>query len=111
MTEKIIISLKNENKNIEEKVIKTLKCLKIKFSIFFILTFLILIFFWYYISCFCVVYNNTQVYIIKDTFISYILSLFYPFFLCLLPGIIRILILRTRRQNNECLYKFSQLIQ
>ena len=111
LTEKIIISLKNENKNIEEKVIKTLKCLKIKFSIFFILTFLILIFFWYYISCFCVVYNNTQVYIIKDTFISYILSLFYPFFLCLLPGIIRIPILRTRRQNNECLYKFSQLIQ
>ena len=36
------------------------KCLKIKLGIFFFLSFLLMPFFWYFISCFCAVYKNTQ---------------------------------------------------
>ena len=67
--------------------------------------------FWYYISCFCVIYKNTQIYVIKDTSITFILSLLYPFGLCLIPGIFRIPSLRAKKKNKETLYKFSKIIQ
>ena len=107
-----------EDKIIEIKKIKnfvntmkTKKCLKIKFILFFILNFLFLIVFWYYISCFDVVYKNTQIHVIKDTLISFIFSLLSPFAISLLPGIFRIYSLRTTKQDKECLYKFSQYIE
>ena len=76
---------------------------KIKIIIFFILTFIFLPIFWYYVSCFCVVYKNTQIYLIKDTLITGGLHLLYPFVLCLIPGIIRIPSLRARERNKMCL--------
>jgi hypothetical protein len=84
--------------------------LKIKFTIFFIISFLLMIFFWYFISCFCAVFVNTQIILIKDTLISFSLSLVYPFAIYLLPGIFRIPSLRKKDKNKEGLYKFSQLL-
>ena len=49
-------------------------CINIKFILFFILSIICLSFFWYFISCFCGIYKNTQTILIKDTVISYILS-------------------------------------
>ena len=88
-----------------------LKCLKIKFIIFFILSFIFLIFFWYYLSCFCAVYRNTQIYLIEDTLISVATSLLYPFANVSLPGLFRIPSLSDANQNKECLYNFSKIIQ
>ena len=90
---------------------KIKRCLKIKFIIYFILHFLFLLIFWYYVSCFCVIYKNTQIHAIKDTLISFGLSLLYPLFLCLLPGIFRIHSLRSPKHDKKCIYKFSQLIE
>ena len=45
--------------------------LMIKFVIYFIISFLFLLFFWYYISMFGVIYRNTQFHLIKDTLISF----------------------------------------
>ena len=87
------------------------KCITIKFIIFFILNFILLFLFWFYISCFCAVYYNTQHYLIKDTMISYGLSLIYPFVLNLIPGIFRIIALNSRTNNKNCLYQMSQIIQ
>ena len=81
--QKNYIKAREKSKNIE-------KCIKIKFGIFFILTVLLLVFFWYYISCFCGIYINTQIHLIKDTIISFITSLIYPFGFYLIPGILRI---------------------
>ena len=111
LSEKNILSIKKETVNIEEKICKVLKFLKIKFTFFFLLIFLFLSFFWYYISCFGAVYKNTQIHLIKDTLISFSLSLFYPIFLCLIPGIFRIPALRAPKQNKEFMYKFSKIIQ
>ena len=89
---------------------KILKCLRIKFILFFLLRIIILLFCWYYISCFCAVYINTQITLISDTFISYGLSMIYPFGLNLLPGIFRIPALRAKNKDKICLYKLSNII-
>ena len=67
-------------------------------------------FFWYFISCFCAVYKNTQNILIKNTLISFGLSMVYPFGLNLLPGIFRIPALRAPKKDKKCLYKISNLV-
>ena len=107
-----ILSIKQE-KNIKKAKIlgdKILTCLKIKFIVFFIISFLFSFFFWYFISCFCAVYKNTQNILIKNTLLSFGLSMVYPFGLNLLPGIFRIPALRAPKKNKRCLYKFSLLV-
>ena len=112
LTEKNVLELKDiiDNKIIMKKAKKIENCLKIKFIIFFILSFVFMVFFWYFISCFCAVYVNTQIILIKDTIISFSLSMVYPFGLNLLPGIFRIPSLRAKNKNKECLYKTSTII-
>ena len=84
------------------------RCLRIKLIIFFILSLLLMLFFLYFISCFCAVYKNTQVILLKDTGISFGASLIYPFILSLLPGIFRIPSLK--KGNRKCLFIISFLI-
>ena len=107
-----ILSIKNEDnfEKAKEKSKKVLKCLKIKFILFFILSFLFSLIFWYFISCFCAVYKNTQNILIKNTFLSFGLSMIYPFGLNLLPGMFRIPALRDENKNQTCLYKLSNII-
>ena len=111
LTEKDILAIKNEkiDDNFLIKVNKTIKCLKIKFYLFFIIFFLFLFLFWYYLSCFCSVYRNSQFHLIKDTIFSFGLSLIYPFGINLLPGIFRIPSLRNN--NHKYIYYISKLIQ
>ena len=105
-----IVELKKEKgkRSLDDKYKKLILTLKIKFIIFFILIFILLTFFWYYLSCFCGIYVNTQIHLIKDTFISFITSLVYPFGICLIQGIFRIFSLRNKK---PCLYKFSKILQ
>ena len=69
-----------------------------------------MIFFWYFIVCFCAVYKNTQMILIKDTLISFAISMAYPFGLNLLPGMFRIPSLRAKKKDKKCLYKTSSII-
>ena len=89
---------------------KLLNRLKIKFNLFYIVSFIFLLFFWYFISAFCSVYKNTQKILIENTFSSFGLSLLYPFGLNLFPGFLRIPALRASNKNLECLYKISKII-
>ena len=82
---------------------KVLMHIKMKFILFYVLSFIFLFFFWYYLSCFCVVYKNTQTYLIKNTLISFCISLLYPFFLLLIPGTLRI----PSLSKNEHKYLFE----
>ena len=97
--------------NLDKKVLNVEKCLYYKFVIFFRLSFLFLLLFWYYISCFCVVYKNTQIQLIKDTLIGFSFCLIYPFGLYLIPGIFRIPSLKALNKKKEFLYKCSVLLQ
>ena len=85
------------------------KCLLIKFILFFIFSFLFLLLFWYYISCFWAVYKNTQLYLIEDTAISFGISLIYPFALNLMPGLLRIYSIKNK--DKACLYRISKILQ
>jgi len=80
----------------------------IKYVIFFILGIIFLFFFWMLLSSFGAVYQNTQMFIFKNTLISFSMSLIYSCF-NLLPCIFRIYSLRTK--NNEYLYKISKFLQ
>ena len=94
----------------KRKSISIKRCLNIKLSIFFILSFLLMAFFWYFISCFCAVYKNTQSILIIDTLVSFALSMVYPFGLNLLPGMLRFPALRSVNRDNKCLYKISSIV-
>ena len=108
LSEKSILELKKEEKNPTKKKSETINYLKTKFIIFFVLIFIFLIFFWYYLSCFCAIYKNTQIHMIKDSSISFGLSMVYPFLLNLIPGIFRIPSLINKK---ECMYSISKIIQ
>ena len=113
LSEKNVLQIKTEKImiDLEQKGNKIIKCLYIKFRLFFILSFVLLIFFLYYISCFCAVYNNTQLHLLKDSVISFGLSLLYPFGIYLIPGIFRIPSLRNNKKNSQVLYKISKIVQ
>ena len=112
LSEKTILIIKNEkNYNEAKKSSKSIKkCLKIKLTIFFILSLLLMLFFWYFISCFCAVYKNTQRILIIDTLISFAFTMIYPFGLNLLAGFFRIPALRAENKDKKCLYIFSRYI-
>ena len=63
-------------KDIKKKGNKLMSFLKIKFSFYFIISFIFLLFFWYYISLFGIIYKNTQYHLLKDTLISFGFSIF-----------------------------------
>ena len=90
---------------------KKLKRIIIKFTVFFILTFILLGLFWYYLTCFNAIYINTQIYLIENTMISFAFSLFYPFIINFLPMFLRNYALKSVKKNQEYIYKLSQFIQ
>ena len=90
---------------------KILKCINIKFAIFFILNFILLVLFWFYLTCFNAKYANTQVYLIENTFISFGISLVYPFIINIIPACLRISSLEDKNKDKSCLYSASQIMQ
>ena len=108
----IIDFKKNKSKEGIEKREKDLKFkLKVKFILFFIVGFIFLVFFWYYLSMFCVIYKNTQVHLISDTLMSFGLSFVYPFGMYLVPGIFRIPSLSNPEKKRIYIYKVSKILQ
>ena len=112
LSEKNILEIKQikDHKKCVNKSKKIHICITIKFIIFFVFSFIIMSFFWYFISCFCAVYINTQKILIKDTLLSFCLSMVYPFGLNLLPGFFRIPSLKAKDKNKKCMYKLSGII-
>ena len=110
LSEENILSIKHEKiiRNVPKKAREVLKLLQMKFINFFIFSFIFLIGFWYYVTCFCAVYKNTQYHLIKDVLIGYGTSILIPLGLNLLPGLFRIPALKKRK---EFLYVLSKVIQ
>ena len=113
LSENNILSIKHKNDLYD---IKRLAKVNIN-SIFYKITFYLIIstsllfLFWYYIGCFCALYSNTQLHLIKDSVTSFALSMLYPLFLCLIPGIFRISSLKAKKKNKECMYKTSKFLE
>ena len=113
LTDKDVLEVKhqiNKEKAINMKQ-KKLKNMKIKFAIFFILNFILLVLFWYYLTCFNAIYENTQIYLIENTFISFSFSLCYPFIINIIPMIIRNYSIHSSKKNKSYFYRLSQIFQ
>ena len=112
LSEKNILAIKQEEnlKEMQKYSIKMKNCITLKFIIFFILNYLFLAFFWYFISCFCGIYINTQIILIRDTFISFCFSMFYQLAYSLFPGFFRIPALREGKKDKELLYKIGKIL-
>ena len=114
LTEKSILELKNNdnNENNDDNNNNTiLKILFYRFIFYFIISSLFLLLFFYYLSCFCAIYKNTQIHLIKDTIISFGISLLYPIGLFLIPGILRLPSLKAPKNNRNIMFDISKIIQ
>ena len=111
LSERNICEIKREKKNevSNDKTSKVRKCLIIKYIFFFILSILFLLFLWFYLSSFGAVYQNTQIYLIKNALISFGFSLLYPFFINFIPGVFRIYSLKDSKR--KCIYNISTILQ
>ena len=113
LTDKDILQVKlqtTKNMAINMKIQK-LKCMKIKFAIFFVLNFILLGLFWFYLTSFNAIYENTQVYLIENTFISFGFSLVYPFIINIIPMMIRMNAIHSSNKDQANCYKVSQILQ
>ena len=113
LTDKNIVQVKSQSTYTlaMQMKLKVLKCINIKFIIFFILNFILIILFGYYLTCFNAIYENTQIYLIENTFISFGCSLFYPFIINIVPSVLRGCSLSGKKANKSCLYSLSQITQ
>ena len=86
-----IYSVDKENlyNNAKIRASQVRKILFWKYICFYILGFFSILFFGYYISAFGAVYQNTQFILIKNTIISYIFSLVFPFIIIIIPSVLR----------------------
>ena len=102
---KEVVKEKYLNKN---QIKSVMKCLKFKIIIFFIFSFSLFLFFWYFVTAFCSVYENTQIIFITDSLSSFVIGLIYPFILYLIPTGLRVLALKYK--NKKFLYLLSDKI-
>ena len=111
LSEKLVIEVKIQPtyEKAEDKAERIKKIFIIQNIFFFILSFIFLIFFWYYLSSFCAVYQNSQIYLLKNVIISFGLSLLFPFILYIVPSILRMISLKSKKM--EIIYKISKFIQ
>ena len=111
LTDKHIYQIKTFlPKQKDTSVLELLKCINMKLISFFIFTFILFWFYWYTVTAFCSVYKNTQITFIKDSLLSFLLGILYPFVLYLFPSFLRIIALRYPKINLKCLYKLSDII-
>ena len=109
---KNILSIKTSKdmKSAKDRCRKMKEQLNTKFIIFFIFGNILMLFYFYFIACFCSVYKNTQHILIKDTLISFAISMLYPFGTCLIPTALRYISFADKYKRRECLYNISNFI-
>ena len=111
LTDKHFYEIKQVDKKNTMAIVKIFKCIKYKIIGFFVFTFVFLVFYWYFVSAFCAVYQNTQKTFIKDSASSFSTSLIYPFALYLMPSALRIIALKNNGKNKlKFVYKMSDII-
>ena len=66
LTDKHYYEIKRLNIKSNKEILRKIKCIKIKICFFYAFTGLVFFFYWYLITCFCAVYENTQSAFIKD---------------------------------------------
>ena len=92
----------------KKKTIWMLRCIKLRINLYYILSFIFLLIFGYYIACFCTIFGNTQIQLIKSMFTSWGLSLIYPFGIYFIASIFRRIAINCKK---KCAYRINQIMQ
>ena len=105
-----IKSLPKYEKNGEE-IIDIIDIMKRRLVGFYIVTFILFLFNWYFISAFCAVYQNTQKIFIRDSAISFVTSMIDPFIIYGATTLLRyVSLVRCCKKKLGCVYKLSDII-
>ena len=83
-------------KYIYDNILKVFKIMKIKIVCFSIIEMLIMTFFLYYITAFCEVYRDTQISLLYDSFISFILSIPIELLIAFIISLLYIIALKLK---------------
>ena len=109
--EKDIIEFKKDKKIYKKNIIKKiLFYIKIKMVLFNTIDYILLLFFWIYLGCFCAVYKNTQIHLLIDVSSSFAISIITPFIYIILPCILRIISLKDINGKKHLLFKISNFL-
>ena len=111
-SQKKIIGLRNykEIKEVEEEIPKLIKELKYKTIIYYVITIVLDIVFFYYITAFCAIYTIIQTHMISASAISFLLTMSYTLILSLISSIIRIFSLQKKNKLRHFLFIISWII-
>ena len=94
-----------------EKIIDIIDNMKNRLIGFYIVTFILFLFNWYFISAFCAVYQNTQKIFLRDTAISFATSMIDPFIIYGGTTLLRyISLIKCCKKKLGCVYKLSDII-
>ena len=113
MTDIHYYEIKEINNNIKDKykVLNVLQCIKYKIIIYYLFSLLMFLFYWYMISAFCAVYENTQRIFITNSLMSFAMGLIYPFIIYFIPTGLRFLALSSKlKKNLKFIYFLSNII-
>ena len=108
-----IKALPIKDKKNGKKIMDILSLIQRKLTSFVIVTFILFLFFWYFISAFCAVYQNTQKIYLRDSMISFAISLIDPFIIYGFTSLLRCISLTKICRKNccgKCLFKTSDII-
>ena len=90
---------------------KEFKFIHIKLIIFYIFTFIFMVFYWYVVSAFCVVYKNTQIAFIKDWIFCLLLGILLSLAIYIIPSGLRICAIKNSKWKGSIfIYKLSEII-
>ena len=112
LTDRYIYEIKawSTSERTGENIFRTVKKMKIRLVAFFVTIFFVSLFYWYFISAFCAVYNNTQGMYLIDCVISFVIFLVDPFIIYAIVALLRIISINSIScKKMKCLYTISRL--
>ena len=110
-TEDNIISIReNDSYKRKERARNALAVISVKFCLFFVFDILTLSLMWVYLACFFTIFKNTLFFVLKNSLISFGVCMVVPFFLGLIPAILRWFSLLTKEsQSRIAAYYISKI--
>ena len=108
MSHDLVKKIKSKKKLFKKNYIVEVKSnLKMRFTIFYIILYTLMIFFWYYISVFCSIFQYSQLALFKSGILSFFISMLYSFLFCFLNTIVRKVSLKKK---SRLLFKISSFL-
>ena len=101
---KEIINLPNDQKTNQIMIRVTSKTTR-----FYIINFIFMCIFWVYAGSFCAVFQKTQLYLLINAGVSFLIVIILPFLYYSIPALLRRSALNGK--DSRCLYKFSQFFE